>query len=160
MENACKTSVSAPSRVRTALNDRDSYYRLAMYYYALSLSHAQFLMVNSSWTRSHIASIISHEHFGPVIRWTHRATPLLFIKLFLSGSVVRLIMYGVDGPGSGVGYKIDKVKPVTVYPPCDTREMARFSLQGRERIILSVAQFRYVDLHKNRDKVFNQRASC
>ncbi|KAG8214910.1 mannosyltransferase, partial [Butyriboletus roseoflavus] len=118
------------------------YYRLTMYYYALSLSHAQFLMVNSSWTRSHIASIISHEHFGPVIRWMHRATPLLFIKLFLSGSVVRLVMYGVDGPGSGIGYKTDKVKPVTVYPPCDTREMTRFSLQGRERIILSVAQFR------------------
>lgn len=112
---------------------RDSYYRLTMYYYALSLSHAQFLMVNSSWTRNHIASIISHEHFGPVIQWAHRMTPLLFIKFFLSG------------PGSRIGNRTDKVKPVTVYPPCDTREMARFSLQGRERIILSVAQFRYVD---------------
>ncbi|KAF8547294.1 glycosyltransferase family 4 protein [Imleria badia] len=98
------------------------YYRLTMYYYALSLSHAQFLMVNSSWTRSHIASIISHEHFGPVIQWAHRVTPLLFVKLFISGSA--------------------KVTPVTVYPPCDTREMAKFSLQDRERIILSVAQFR------------------
>ena len=116
-----------------------------MYYYALSLSHAQFLMVNSSWTRSHIASIISHEHFGPVIQWAHRMTPLLFAKLFLSESAIRLVMYCVDGPGSASGKKTDKVQPVTVYPPCDTREMAKFSLQGRERIILSVAQFRYVD---------------
>ncbi|KAF8123271.1 UDP-Glycosyltransferase/glycogen phosphorylase [Boletus edulis] len=115
------------------------YYRLTMYYYAISLSHAQFLMVNSSWTRSHIASIISHEHFGPVIRWAHRVPPLLFVKLFLSGSAVRLV---IDGPGSVRGNKADKVKPVTVYPPCDTREMAKFSLQDRERIILSVAQFR------------------
>ena len=116
-----------------------------MYYYALSLSHAQFLMVNSSWTRSHIASIISHEHFGPMIQWAHRMTPLLFAKLFLSDSAIRLVMYCVDGPGSATGKKTDKVQPVTVYPPCDTRVMAKFSLQGRERIILSVAQFRYVD---------------
>jgi alpha-1,2-mannosyltransferase len=29
-----------------------------------------------------------------------------------------------------------------VYPPCDTREMSEFSLDNRERVILSVAQFR------------------
>ncbi|KAN0088030.1 glycosyltransferase family 4 protein [Tylopilus felleus] len=115
------------------------YYRLTMYYYALSLSHAQFLMVNSSWTHAHIVSIISHEHFGPVIQWAHRMTPLLFVKLFLSGSAVRQV---IDGPGSANGNKTVQVKPVTVYPPCDTREMAKFSLQDRERIILSVAQFR------------------
>lgn len=116
-----------------------------MYYYALSLSHAQFLMVNSSWTRNHIASILSHEHFGPMIQWAHWVTPLLFIKLLLSGSAIRLVMFAVNGPGSSIGNKTDKIKPVTVYPPCDTREMVKFSLQGRERIILSVAQFRYVD---------------
>jgi len=114
-----------------------------MYYYALSLSHAQFLMVNSSWTRGHIASIISHEHFGPAIRWAHRMTPLLFIKLFLSPSV--RVMCGSDRQGSGNCNKTHEVKPVIVYPPCDTRELAEFPLQGRERIILSVAQFRCVD---------------
>lgn len=142
MENASKASVSSPPRICTNLNDRGSYYRVTMYYYALSLSHAQFLMVNSSWTRSHVASIISREHFGPVIQWAHRLTPLLFIKLFLSAPVARLVTYSVDGPGSRIGNKTGKVKPVIVYPPCDTREMARFSLQCRERIILSVAQFR------------------
>lgn len=136
-QNVCEYSIHSV----VPISDWDRYYRLTMYYYALSLSHAQFLMVNSSWTRSHIASIISHEHFGSVIRWAHRVTPLLFVRLFLSGSVVGLV---TDGPGSAGGSKADRVKPMTVYPPCDTREMARFSLQDRERIILSVAQFRYV----------------
>ncbi|EEB98409.1 hypothetical protein MPER_02085, partial [Moniliophthora perniciosa FA553] len=30
-----------------------------------------------------------------------------------------------------------------VYPPCDTREMATIPLEGRERTIISVAQFRF-----------------
>lgn len=130
------------SIILSHLNDRDSYYRLTMYYYALSLSHAQFLMVNSSWTRNHVASILSHEHFGPTIQWTHRVTPLLFIKILLSGSVIRLFTAGVNGRGSATG---NKLKPVTVYPPCDTHKMVKFPVQGRERIILSVAQFRCVD---------------
>jgi alpha-1,2-mannosyltransferase len=29
-----------------------------------------------------------------------------------------------------------------VYPPCDTESLARLSLENREKIILSVAQFR------------------
>lgn len=115
-----------------------------MYYYALSLSHARFLMVNSSWTRGHIASIIGQEHFGPGVRLVHLVTPLLFLRLVLSNTAVRWIMYGVDGPGSVTSMKFEEVKPEIVYPPCDTREMARFSLERRERIILSVAQFRCV----------------
>ncbi|KIJ15033.1 glycosyltransferase family 4 protein [Paxillus involutus ATCC 200175] len=115
------------------------YYRLSMYYYALSLSHARFLMVNSSWTHGHIASIVSHEHFGPTIRWAHHITPLFFIKLVLSSTAVPSIMYGM---GSATTVKTENVKPEIVYPPCDTREMAKFPLEGRERILLSVAQFR------------------
>ncbi|KAF9242562.1 mannosyltransferase [Melanogaster broomeanus] len=110
MENACQASVSGPF----------IYYRLTMYYYALSLSHARFLMVNSSWTCGHI-------------------TPLLFIKLALSDKAVRLISHG---SGSVASVKSDHVKPEIVYPPCDTREMSKFPLEGRERILLSVAQFR------------------
>ncbi|KAK7019909.1 hypothetical protein R3P38DRAFT_1228980 [Favolaschia claudopus] len=33
-------------------------------------------------------------------------------------------------------------RPRVVYPSCDTREMARLPLDGRERVILSIAQFR------------------
>lgn len=153
-QNACEHSIHICC---IDLNDWYSYYRLTMYYYALSLSHAQFLMVNSSWTHAHIVSIISHEHFGPVIQWAHRTTPLLFVKLFLSGSAVRQV---IDGPGSANGNKTVQVKPVTVYPPCDTREMAKFSLQDRERIILSVAQFRYVDCRTGTRRFSQLLMSC
>lgn len=158
MENEGKASVGTLSTKLHSTQYRDSYYRLLMYYYAISLSHAQSLMVNSSWTRSHIVSIISHEHFGAVIQWVHRVTPLIFVKLFLSGSFVRLVGNVIDGPRSVIGNGPGKIKPVVVYPPCDTREMAMFSLQGRERIILSVAQFRYV-IHciQTEMKVFNHQ---
>ena len=89
-------------------------------------------------------SIISPEHFGPAIQWAHQVTLLLFVKFLLSPSAIRLV---ADGPGSGNGYKRGKAEPMTVYPPCDTREMVRFSLQGRERVVLSVAL--YVDPFKD-----------
>ncbi|KAF8183753.1 hypothetical protein K438DRAFT_1838540 [Mycena galopus ATCC 62051] len=34
------------------------------------------------------------------------------------------------------------VRPRVVYPSCDTREMARLPLEDRERVVLSIAQFR------------------
>ncbi|KAJ6542739.1 hypothetical protein B0H19DRAFT_1267957 [Mycena capillaripes] len=34
------------------------------------------------------------------------------------------------------------VRTRVVYPSCDTREMARLPLEGRERVVLSIAQFR------------------
>ncbi|KAH7885011.1 mannosyltransferase [Phlebopus sp. FC_14] len=133
------------SRVRGEnwkLRAKRIYYRLTMYYYALSLSHARFLMVNSSWTCAHIASIISHEHFGGAIRLAHVLTPLLLVKLILSAQSVRRIIQVVDGPGLGGEATPADVHPKIVYPPCDTRAMAEFPLEGREKMLLSVAQFR------------------
>ena len=78
-------------------------------------------MVNSSWTKNHIDSILQHNDiFLDAIHML--LPPLLLIKFFTPRR----------GPQSA---KI-------VYPPCDTREMVKFSLTNRERIILSVAQFR------------------
>ncbi|KAJ7632921.1 mannosyltransferase [Roridomyces roridus] len=34
------------------------------------------------------------------------------------------------------------VRPLVVYPSCDNREMARLPLEGRERVVISIAQFR------------------
>jgi alpha-1,2-mannosyltransferase len=96
------------------------YYRLFMYYYALSLRTASFLMVNSSWTKNHIDAILRHS--DPLLDFLHHFPPLVLLKLLQP-----------RGPGEAR----------IVYPPCDTREMAKFSLEGRERVILSVAQFRY-----------------
>jgi alpha-1,2-mannosyltransferase len=88
------------------------YYRLFMYYYAISLRRASFLMVNSSWTKNHVDAIVQHSDV---------LLDALHFLLFLR-----------NGPTSSR----------IVYPPCDTREMAKFSLQGRDRVVLSIAQFR------------------
>ena len=113
-----------------------------MYYYALSLSNTRFLMGNSSWTRSHIASILSHEHFGVGVRCAHVLPPLTFIWCALSARAIRNIMFLLDGYRAAGAQTDEVVKPEIVYPPCDTRELATFSLEGRAQIILSVAQFR------------------
>jgi len=77
-------------------------------------------MVNSSWTKNHIDSILRHS--DPTLDFVHLLPPLLLLK-FLEP-------------------RTSPKEARIVYPPCDTREMAKFALQGRERVILSVAQFR------------------
>ncbi|KAJ3764017.1 mannosyltransferase [Lentinula raphanica] len=89
------------------------YYRIFMYYYALSLRSAAFIMVNSSWTQNHVNAILQHSDL-------------------LLDTLHRMIPFKVLGGryGSATSAQI-------VYPPCDTREISRFSLTGRERIILT-----------------------
>ncbi|KXN80614.1 GDP-Man:Man(3)GlcNAc(2)-PP-Dol alpha-1,2-mannosyltransferase [Leucoagaricus sp. SymC.cos] len=102
------------------------YYRIFMYYYATSLRTASFLMVNSSWTKNHIDSILQYHDI--LLDTLHLSPPF----------VITNLLTGVVYPRKG--------KPPTsariVYPPCDTREMSSFDLTGRQQIILSVAQFR------------------
>lgn len=98
------------------------YYRFFMHHYVLSIRTASFIMVNSSWTKEHIDSILRHS--DPLMDAIHLLPPLLAIKLFTSDNA-----------------------PATariVYPSCDTREMSSFALIPRSRIMLSVAQFRLV----------------
>ncbi|KAF8817058.1 mannosyltransferase [Phlegmacium glaucopus] len=110
------------------------YYRLFMYYYALSLRTASFLMVNSSWTKNHVDSILQHSDV--LLDAMHMLTPLFFIKFFALRNAPQTAKL--------------------VYPPCDTREMAKFSLTNRERIILSVAQFRPEKDHAMQLRVFHR----
>ncbi|KAI0783434.1 mannosyltransferase [Abortiporus biennis] len=100
------------------------YYRVFMYYYAYSLRQASFLMVNSSWTKNHVDSILNYS--DPLLDFLHLSTPLILFK------IPGLLRQGHIPPRSAS----------IVYPPCDTRELVKFPLEGRERIILSVAQFR------------------
>lgn len=95
-----------------------------MYYYALSLRHASFVMVNSSWTKNHVDSILQHS--DPFLEFVHYLPPLALLSLVAHDAGIRAAQI--------------------VYPPCDTREMAQFPVEGRERIILSLAQFRYYRL--------------
>ncbi|CAE6416084.1 hypothetical protein ACGC1H_007199 [Rhizoctonia solani] len=89
----------AKSELRT--NAKLMYYNMFALAYSASLSLAQPIMVNSSWTKSHVEYLLNHT--------------------VLSESRKSLSI---------------------VYPPCDTQTMASFSLEGRKKIIMSLAQFR------------------
>lgn len=91
-----------------------------MYYYANSLRQAAFLMVNSSWTKNHVDSIL--QHTDPLLDAIHLCTPFALYRLCYSPTAVK--------------------SALVVYPSCDTRAMNKFPLEGRERIIFSLAQFR------------------
>jgi alpha-1,2-mannosyltransferase len=93
------------------------YYNLIMYYYSLSLRRASFLMVNSSWTKNHIDAIL--QHTNPFLDAVH-----LPMSFFINS-----------------GNQLSKPAQI-VYPPCNTREVVKFPLEGRKRVILSIAQFR------------------
>lgn len=94
-----------------------------MFHYALCLKNANLIMANSTWTKNHVDSL--RNHADHLLEWLQLLPPLLFLQLFTR-------MTGEKAP-----------KTYLVYPPCDTREMAKSSLEHRERIILSIAQFRY-----------------
>lgn len=98
-----------------------------MYFYAFSLRTASFLMVNSSWTKDHVDAILKRS--DPILDSVLLLPLLLFITSFNINRAPE-------------GARI-------VYPPCDTREIAAFSLEGRKRVILSVAQFRCVFASSN-----------
>ncbi|KAF8315599.1 glycosyltransferase family 4 protein [Clavulina sp. PMI_390] len=95
--------VVAKSSLRSAVKLR--YYQLFSFVYSFSLSCANVIVVNGSWTKNHIDFLLR--------RWLTKSkkgeTPI------------------------GV--------PV-LYPPCDTVALQNLPLQNRERILLSVAQFR------------------
>jgi len=84
-------------------------------------------MANSSWTKNHVDSILQHR--DTLLDFVHLLPPFVFL---------RLLQPGHQPP------KEAKV----VYPSCDTRGMAPLTLEGREPIILSVAQFRPEKDHK------------
>ncbi|KAF9046273.1 glycosyltransferase family 4 protein [Panaeolus papilionaceus] len=109
------------------------YYRLFMYHYAQSLRKASFLMVNSTWTRNHIQSILRHS--DPLLEILHLAAFPLFALL---------------------SRPVTEATPQIVYPPCDTKEISQFSLTPRERVVLSVAQFRPEKDHLAQVQAFHQ----
>ena len=93
-----------------------------MYYYAYSLRQARFIMVNSSWTKAHVDSILQYS--DDLLDALHLLPPLVLLEL--------LARRRDDRPREAR----------IVYPSCDTRQMAALPLAPRERVILSIAQFR------------------
>ncbi|KAF6755846.1 mannosyltransferase [Ephemerocybe angulata] len=110
------------------------YYRVFMYYYAVSLRTASFLMVNSTWTKEHIDAILQYSN--PILDILNLLPPLVLLKLFTSDSAPK--------------------SATIVYPPCDTKELSLFGLEKRERVILSLAQFRPEKDHSAQIHAFHQ----
>jgi alpha-1,2-mannosyltransferase len=100
--SASYANANSISRSRFLSAAKLAYYHAFMLMYALALRRAQVIMVNSSWTKKHVDSVLAYPPFG---RW-------------------------------GI------VRTRVVYPSCDTREMARLPLEGRGRVVSSIAQFR------------------
>ncbi|KAG2120714.1 glycosyltransferase family 4 protein [Suillus discolor] len=121
------------------------YYRFLMYHYSLALSRPSFIMANSSWTKNHVDAILSHS--DPVMNVMHFLSPLFILRLFATTFKSKKLH-----PDSAS----KKPEANIVYPPCDTREMAQFPLDERERIILSIAQFRPEKDHPAQLRAFAQ----
>ena len=107
------------------------YYRIFMYLYSQSLHTASFLMTNSSWTQEHVDSILAHH--DSTLLLIH--TLVLTLILLPAQLLLPPIKYGSQSSRSSKQSKI-------VYPPCETTDVVTFPIEGRERIVLSVAQFR------------------
>ncbi|KIK36874.1 glycosyltransferase family 4 protein [Suillus luteus UH-Slu-Lm8-n1] len=122
------------------------YYCFLMYHYSLALSRPSFIMANSSWTKNHVDAILSHS--DPVMNVMHFLNPLFALRLFAT-MLKRSKDLHTESTTTRREAKI-------VYPPCDTREMVQFSLDKRERIILSIAQFRPEKDHPAQLRAFAQ----
>ncbi|THH09587.1 hypothetical protein EW146_g8649 [Bondarzewia mesenterica] len=110
------------------------YYRLFMYHYAQALRRASFLVVNSSWTKNHVDSILTYS--DTILDVLHLPLRPLALPFSL---VINSLLPPIS---SNSAPRTTPRETAVVYPPCDTREMSTFPLEGREHIILSVAQFR------------------
>lgn len=94
------------------------YYQLFAMAYSASLALADDMMVNGTWTKNHIDTLLS-------------AAPI---------TSKYKQKYNSKDKGENPSQRENGV-PI-VYPPCNTESLQSLDLSNRERIILSVAQFR------------------
>ncbi|KAK7461905.1 asparagine-linked glycosylation protein, variant 2 [Stygiomarasmius scandens] len=123
------------------------YYRFLLFYYSLSLRQASFVMVNSSWTQNHVNAILNHS--DKTLDWLHHLVPLFgLVKLFLGYA------WFAKKPQVNDSNAAPRREARIVYPPVEPKEMVKFSLEGRERVILSLAQFRPEKDHPTQLRAF------
>jgi alpha-1,2-mannosyltransferase len=103
-----------------------------MYIYSASLHHASFLMTNSTWTDAHVRSVLAFQ--APPLLALLSSLALYCCPLFLG---LHILVKRAYAP-----LKRRELGTSIVYPPCDTKALTEFSLERREPIILSIAQFR------------------
>ena len=94
----------------------ERYYRVFMYAYASTLRCASFLMVNSTWTKNHIDSLLTHRD-ASLDAFFYFCSLLGPLSLFTALSSEKYVALH---------------SPMTVYPPCETQELVDFPLEGRE----------------------------
>ncbi|CAD6886605.1 unnamed protein product [Tilletia controversa] len=118
------------------------YYHIFAYAYSYSLSRADAVVANSSWTKAHLDSLL----FGKPRRQA-RPKPVL-ASSSTSTSTSDSTGLAKTNKKSAVQWKSKKAVEI-VYPPCDTTAFSAFPLEGpaegesREAgLIVSLAQFR------------------
>ena len=95
-------------------------------------------MVNSSWTKAHIDRLV--RPFG----YRDDAPDEEVVEDVVSDRLRN--RKATTTPVDRITTPRFKVATI-VYPPCDTVAFSALSLDSREQVILSVAQFRSVHLH-------------
>ncbi len=126
--------------------------------YALALLFSSHTMTNSSWTQAHIARLL---HAG---RSSWASTLMAFddpqdrdARVLAMHEAQVQVRAGAAGQGDAAGDGKEQLVSAdppslrrwtgceVVYPPCDTAELEKCGrLDKRERVIVSLAQFRWV----------------
>jgi alpha-1,2-mannosyltransferase len=89
-------------------------------------------MTNSSWTDAHVRSVLAFR--APSLLALLSSFALYCCPLLLG---LRILVKRAYAP-----LKRRRLGTRIVYPPCDTKALTEFSLERREPIVLSIAQFR------------------
>lgn len=132
----------------------NSYYLIFSEFYSLSLRQSHILMVNSTWTKGHVNRLLrpllhrdeedddaeDEAHVGEGGNGVVKEADGELRQRKKQPEVVDAA--GKAEPSSAGHHHHRRAK--IVYPPCDTHVLTELPLERRERIILSVAQFRSV----------------
>jgi len=134
-------NAASVSRSALATHVKLAYYRLFAWLYGCMGGLVDLVMVNGSWTKAHIESL-----WGlPVPVTLRRGSDGASTVVPLDDEVAyRPVMGVLRSLVRATGWQSHTSRPAArlVYPPCNTTALAALPLGGRERLVISVAQFR------------------
>ena len=141
------------------------YYRIFTFAYtsAIQVIPPKLIVVNSSWTRAHVEALLDIRRgvtaFPGVLS---AALDLVLMVMGRSVPIPKRINQppSESAPGehfpantppseyatatTGTGSRREETGVRRIYPPCDVEPLRGFPLEGRQKVIFSCAQFRYV----------------
>lgn len=112
------------------------YYRIFAFAYAYALSRADGIVANGTWTKQNIDYLL--------YRYSHPPSPSPSSKKTDGDSLTDDEEGTNNEEEGGEGGNNEEEGATILYPPCDTEALQKLPLVNRKRIILSVAQFRWV----------------